>query len=504
MKQKILLIEPPFYRLFKDSFTLDKHPLSLGYLSGEIKKNTNWDVMSYNADFNLNRSNIEPIKVSYLTGDGFCNYQKALTDYSNTIWDEIRSVILDYKPAVVGISVKSQNFLSATIVAKIAKEVNADTIVIIGGPHSSMVGADIMRCQDIDICVKGEGERTIVELLSKLEMESELSEVKGIIYRESGKIIENPAREFIENLDTLCFPYQYAQQTLKDFDKYPLAAFGYVFAVRGCPYNCFFCGSREIWSRKVRYRSAENVVSEIVDLHNAGVQLIHFDDDTFGVNKQYLGELCKTIMLRCPGIEWSCELHVKLVDDDSVNLMKKSGCYKIMLGIESGNEEILKKIRKNITIQDILLACKIIKKNRIKLHAFFIIGFPWDTEETIQETIEVVKKIKSECLIYSIFTPYPGTEAHEFCKRNGLISDDSDLLHYYHQCPDNYFCPEISPARFRVLVDQVARMVDRINFTKKNVLQRIAAIFSLSKLRKALKLGPKESFNRILRILIGK
>src|SRR5450759_1075435 len=134
-KPRILLVEPPFYRLFKDTYSLERYPLSLGYLGGEIRKHTNWDVLAYNADFQPNN---ESITVSCLTGIGFDNYLDNLNDLSRHIWKEIDLTIREYAPDVVGISAKSQNFASALLVARIVKRLNQDTIVILGGPHPSM------------------------------------------------------------------------------------------------------------------------------------------------------------------------------------------------------------------------------------------------------------------------------------------------------------------------------------------------------------------------------
>lgn len=240
---KILLVEPPFYRLYKDNYSLGRYPLSLGYLAGIIKKETDWNIMVYNADFSANSVTG---KVSYLAGSGFINYLKNLRDLSQPIWSEIRTVISKYEPIVVGIASKSQNFASVQNIAKLVKEINNETIVVIGGPHPSMVGKDVLVCPDIDICVKGEGERTIVELLNTIGEHKGLGAVKGIVYRKGEETIENPPREFIDNLDTLCFPHEAAPEVLKDYNLYPLSAFKNIFAIRGCPFSCFYCGSREI------------------------------------------------------------------------------------------------------------------------------------------------------------------------------------------------------------------------------------------------------------------
>ncbi len=502
MKRKhyrILLVEPPFYRLFKDTYSLDRYPLSLAYLAGMIKRETNWSVMVYNADFSPQS---ETIKVSYLASTGFDNYLNNLRDLSGSVWRVIKSTISEFNPDVVGISAKSQNFASACIVAKLAKEINKQIIVIVGGPHPSMVGSEVLKCPDIDVGVKGEGENTIVELLNAIETKNEFDGIQGIIYRKNGQIFENPPREFIKDLDSLPFPHETAPEVLKDYDQYPLTAFRNIFATRGCPYNCFFCGSRKIWGRKVRFRSPENIIKEIKGLQKKGLRSIHFDDDIFGINKQYINFLCTALIKYCQGLNWSCEFHVKLVDEQTISLMHAAGCYLIQIGIESGNNEILKKMRKNFTIEEAISACKIIKKHGIELQAFFIIGFPQETEDTLNDSVAAMKKIQSDLLTYSIFTPYPGTEAFEFCREIGLIDEDYDISLYNHQSPVNCFCINITPARFRTLVSKIEKMVDR-----KNSLNSIKQVFfrnPFSIFSRMQELGIGKSLKAGIRILLGK
>jgi anaerobic magnesium-protoporphyrin IX monomethyl ester cyclase len=501
MKQdqhKILLIEPPFYRLFKDTYSLERYPLSLGYLGGEIMKNTNWGVMVYNADFH---PYAEFIRTNYLTGIGFNNYIKNLKDLSGKIWKEVELTIAEYRPAVVGISAKSQNFKSARIVAGLAKKFNPQITVIMGGPHPSMIGTDLLNYPEIDIGVLGEGEMTIVDLLIAIEAEKKLDDIQGIIYRRHGQIIKNSQRELIENLDSLCFPHEYASEILKDYNKYPPKAFGNVFAIRGCPYNCFFCGSRNIWSRKVRFRSPENVAEEIKRLQKIGLKSIHFDDDTFGVSAKHIKDLCNALMKNCPGITWSCEIPVQLVNEQNISLMKDAGCSSIQMGIESGNNEILSIIRKNITIEEALDACDVINKQGIALHVFFIVGFLQDTENTLCDTIAAMKKVKCDIISYSIFTPYPGTEAFQLCKEKGMISDDYDVSLYNHQSPVNNFCMNIPLERFRMIVDKVEKEIDRKNF---NRARRILKLFNLMTFRKIRQMGIGKSLNKALRLFMGK
>jgi anaerobic magnesium-protoporphyrin IX monomethyl ester cyclase len=484
--RRILLIEPPFYRLFKETYALVRYPLSLGYLAASVKTKTDWDVMTYNADF---AAASDPFEVTYFKGEGFLRYRSIIFDSIHRIWQEVRSVISEYAPAVVGISAKSSTFASAIRAAGIAKEINPEIIVVVGGPHPSAMFSKIpdpagekdssagitydntgISNHDIDIFVVGEGEETIVELLQTLEKGKDWADICGIIFRKKQGFIMTPPRRLAENLDLFPFPHQYVRDVLKDFESYPLTAFGNIFATRGCSYQCLFCGSRSIWGRGVRFRSPQNVAEEILKLRDVGVNDIHFDDDTFGVTGRYIEALCSVIKSSCPGIRWSCEIHVRLVNDKNISLMKEAGCNLIQLGIESGNNGILKEIRKGFTVEEALAACKLIKAYDIKLETFFMAGFPQETEASLNDTAEVIEEIECDKIIYSIFTPYPGTEAFELCRNKGMIPCSYDPSLYHHQSPENCFCINIPPERFKEMSSHIEEFVVEKNRSKKALL----------------------------------
>ena len=232
--KKIMLIEPPFYRLYHDQFCLVKYPLALGYLSGSILRKTNWEIQTYNADFNTTKKSFDP-SGEYLSGKGFNRYLSSLKDLSFFIWDEVRKSIEEFNPSVIGLTVKSQNFTSGTIVAKIAKKINPEIKIIVGGAHSTMNGTTAFECKNIDFACIGEGENTISDLINALENNTDLNLVDGIKFRENNKIITTKPRAYIDDLDTLDFALTTAPKVLKNFDKYPKRAFGYVFGSRGLP-----------------------------------------------------------------------------------------------------------------------------------------------------------------------------------------------------------------------------------------------------------------------------
>ena len=461
--RKVMLIEPPFYRLYHDQYCLVKYPLALGYLSGSIIKNTNWSVQTYNADFNISKKRFVP-ENDYISGEGFKRYLSSLKDASIPIWDEIKKSIEEFNPSVVGISAKTQNFISASIVAKIAKKINPDIKVIVGGVHPTMNGSKVLDCKDIDYLCMGEGENTIAELLIALEKNNDESSVKGIIFKKNDKIINTGPRAYVENLDTLDFPLINAPNILKDFDKYPKEAFGYIFASRGCPYACTFCESKSMWTRKVRYRSPENVVAELKLMQKYKIDRVNFDDDTFGISKKNIKALNDLMHDQLPNMTYTCETVVQLAKDEKVvEDMKHGGCTGTFVGIESGNNEILKNIKKTQTDVECVQAMDNLRKHGIESHAFIMVGFPYETEETFKQTMDFIPKLKADSVIFSIFTPYPGSEIYDECMREGIIDGEFDLALYNHQSPLNCFTKHIPKERFYELRKKAVKFVDSYN-----------------------------------------
>lgn len=460
-QSRILIIDPPFLRLYRPSYSSSVYPLALGYLASAVRENTDWDVVTYNADFNPAAEDFRLVELV----EGFDTFRASLADMSYSVWQEIAACIRTYRPQVIGISVKTQNCAAACNIARIAKEIDASTTVVVGGPHPSMIGSEILDFSDFDIAVVGEGENTLVDLLNAIEQGGDLEAVNGIVFRRSDQVVTTPPRALIEDLDQLGFPYDYAASTLKDYGRYPKEAFKYIFAIRGCPYGCTFCGSKNIWSRKVRFRSPENVAKEIKKLYDQGINPIHFHDDTFGISREYIGRLCDEIRAQCPKLYWSCEIHANLVDEPTIEKMRRAGCFFIQMGVESGNDGILGVIKKKTTQQRVAIAADIIKRHGIVLQMFFMIGFPEETLETLADTRNAMLRLDPDQIIYSIFTPYPGTDVFRQMQQTGVIDDFFDASQYHHQSPNNYFCPSIPRDEFRRVASEIETMVDGFNHT---------------------------------------
>lgn len=490
--KRILLIYPPYNRLYNEMRSTDAYPLSLGYLAGTIKKETNWDVMVYNADF---VPHAWQFPLTYICGEGFRNYLDNLTNLSHPAWKEVRSTIHDFKPSIVGIYCCSANLGCVSMVARLAKEHDRRVTVVVGGPHPTAVGVEMLDDSNVDVSVIGEGERTLVDILEAIGGDKPFGEIKGITYRDDSKVVETKAREYVDNLDSFGSPYEYVSQVLKDYEKYPKSAFQYVMTTRGCKSNCLFCGSRYVFGRKVRYRSVEKVTEELKSLTNMGIRRISFLDDTFGSDKEYTQQLCGSLIRNLPGLQWSCTTRADVIDYRTVALMKKAGCREITIGIESGNNEMLRRMRKGITLEVALDAARTIRKNGIKLSAFFMIGFPGETEKTLSDTLVTMRKIDGP-IIYNVFTPFPGTEAFDLCRQIGLIKGDYNAAFFNHQSPENYFCGDISKERFRELASEMEKYVDR-----HNLKYSLGDILTLDTLRRINHYGFYETFRRFREVL---
>ena len=460
--KRIMIIDPPFKRLYHDNCSLVKFPLALGYLSGAVLKWTDWEVQAYNADFNPKKKNVAIDNVTRIR-EGMERYLRTLEDPAAPIWAEIRSAMAEFAPDVVGISSKTQNFPSAMRIARIAKEHNRNTLVVLGGPHATLSTETALDCPDIDVAAWGEGEMTLVDLLKAQQSGTPLNKVAGIAYRQDDRVVYTPPRANMPNLDELPFPAAAAPRVLRDYERYPAEAFGYVFSARGCPYSCTFCESKAIWTQKTRWRSPDNVVRELKMLMDRGVRYVYFDDDTFGISPRYIKELCGLIETECPGLKWGCEITVGVVKERSVEYMRRSGCVRVNIGVESGNNQILRNVKKGHTIEKAYAAVDLCRQKGIEVGTFFMVGFPEETEETLRDTLTALQRINTDVVMLSIFTPYPGSELFQVCKDLGVVDDDFDITIYNHQSPENCFTAFIPPERFKELVREATAVVERKN-----------------------------------------
>lgn len=328
--------------------------------------------------------------------------------------------VRETKPDIIGVSAVTPTYPAALKTLDTVKKILPSCITIIGGSHSSILTEEVVSELSVDIVVKGEGEITIVELLNALEKGHDLSEVKGISFKRNGQIVHNRYRPFINDLDSIPFPARH----LYDVDKYSARIrrrrAAAVITSRGCPYDCVYCYRGPAAGKKFRCRSPENIINEIRLLKTRyGIEGIYFYDDIFTLNKKRAGQLCDLLIEEKLDILWTCQTRVDCVEPELLKKMKKAGCVVVGFGVESGNEKIMDLIKK-INKEQTREAFKMTKEAGISSKASFILGLPWDTRETVQETIDFTNEIDPDFVDFYLATPFPGTKLWQIVEDKGV------------------------------------------------------------------------------------
>jgi len=329
--------------------------------------------------------------------------------------DQIAQQVDRNKPTLVGLSFMTPQFFSARKWSQAIKAVSPETPLVLGGAHSSVMPSETLNeIPEADFVVIGEGEATTVELLEALvQKQTDLSHIPGLAWRDQGLIRLNSFREPIEDLDSMPFPARsIIDQTLyraQSFLSYSRKA-ATIYTSRGCPGRCVFCCSGHALRSRVRERSIQNVMEEIALLRSEyRVDYLLIKDDTFTMRKSRVSEFCRALASEHPGLRWHCMGRVNTVDYDLLAEMKASGLNDIFFGIESGNDEILKRSHKGITTSQVRLAVDSCAKLGIRTYGAFIVGLPGETPETARQTIEFAKSLPLTMAGFSILIPYPGT-----------------------------------------------------------------------------------------------
>ncbi|MEW5693442.1 MAG: radical SAM protein [Candidatus Hydrogenedentota bacterium] len=459
---KILLINPPYTR-FKGM--IDRYaPLGLCYLAAVLEKEGH-KVVVYNAE----NPAIGEGKVIWdfeYRLDVFDLFLKRMDDTNDIIWQEIRNTIKETRPDVVGITCKTVTYKIAKKIAEISKELFSDMPVIFGGPHPSVASEEVIKYEYCDFVVGGEGEETIKDLIRHIETkEIPLKNIGGLLYKENGSVKINRRRDFIKNLDSIPFPSKYLLLNNHNYNRTILSnMMGGIIGSRGCPFECKFCSDMNVWGRNVRYRDPNKIIDEIEETKRLfGTIEFYFWDDAFTLNRKRVIDFCSLLVKRKTNIAWGCHTRADLIDDEVILNLKKAGCFKISMGIESGCEETLKNIKKQILLKDVIRASKILNKHRMDWNAAFIIGFPSEKEEQMMQTINFMKSIKPTRLFLSAFTPFPGTELYEETKNMGLINDSIDWSAIETKSPKNAFVTQISKERFQKLFRETMEWIDSYN-----------------------------------------
>ncbi len=323
---------------------------------------------------------------------------------------------------VIGATATTLLYKSAMKLITIAKHAQPQAFTMLGGSHGTFWDTNALdEYPSLDIVARREGEMTFIEVLNKLQTKTNLKNVPGITFRnQEGKIVRNPDRPFIENLDALPFPAHHLLplNALKRMGKilFPLIT------SRGCVYWCDFCSTVRMFGRGYRMRSPKNVVDEMEMIHNTyGVNQLTFYDDAFTVNRGRVTKICEELHARKLDLIWDCGTRVDMVDRELLKTMHDAGCIAVWLGVESGSELILGAMNKGIKLDQTRLAYKTAHEVGLMTIANVVLGFPGETEQTAKDTINFVKELNPDDVGFYVATPYPGTPLYEQVKKNGWL-----------------------------------------------------------------------------------
>lgn len=385
----------------------------------------NLPINSWYKDKMASRSSMPPLGLlyiaSYLEKN---NYKVKVIDLSveEMSLEEFKSFLLILSPKVIGMSTYNESWISQKSLCRIIKKLLPNTIISAGGAFATFCHEDVLNQSLTDYVIKGEGEHSFLKLCEYIINNKKYNlsiDIPGLCYKDKdGKIVTNLEIDRIINLDDLPYP----ARDLVKLDKYTMPYS--ISTSRGCPGECIFCSSKAFWGKKVIVRSVESVFDEIMELnHKYGSNFFSITDDTFTISKKRCLEFCD--MLNKSGVSfiWECESRADVIDEELIRALYKSGCHKIQFGLESADNNILMKLKKNVTVEQIENAVKYAWKYGMHIQVSYIIGHAYDTEDTIRMTMNFAKHLKNSYgarVVCSVNTPFPGTEQYYKSEELGI------------------------------------------------------------------------------------
>lgn len=384
----------------------------------------------------------------------------------------------------------------------ICRSVLPDAKIMIGGVHPTLFPAETLRsCPQADFVCRGQGERTFIEFIQMLRSDRpDFGSIQGIAYRKAGRIHVTEERPYIvdpENLPMLPFDLIQMKKYVPPPSNYVrLPTYG-LLATQGCPYQCVFCDTR-VHGRKLRNHGTEKLIRTIkylVDVY--GMKGLLFHDSVFTIDKSFVEDFCQQLITNKLDVSWTCFTRVDCVTTEMLALMKRAGCWSISYGLESGNPESLKLIKKNTTIQQAKQAVAWTKKAGIQVIGSFILCLPGEDEQMTLRTIEFAKKLKLDTAVFFLPVPFPGTELYDLCQTDGGLAQNITWEQYRQWMdPVNplYVNPKIGKKRMVELYDYAVRSFYTSPAT---VLRALMNIRSFSDIKKYI-----TGFRSIVGILI--
>lgn len=332
-------------------------------------------------------------------------------------------------PRFIGLPVNILTIKMALAYAEYLRKAFPNALIVIGGPYSSVMGKNLLEKRpDIDAAVIGEGEATIGEIADRIDLPNPFEGIKGIVYRRSNSILDHGPQPLIENIDDIPMP---AYHLLPHLSRYRTRSrafpVGYIISSRGCPAACTFCYRN--FGTKWRPRSPEKVVEEIEFLRSTyGIRQLDVLDDNFTFDAERSRQILEMIIAKRWDLKINLQIGVRVhsLTDDLLHTMRRAGVFKFGFGVESGDPAMLKRIKKGLQLERAVELVAAARALGFTTHGYFIIGFPGDTPESMQRTIDFAKRLNPHYASFSVCTPLPGTEMYDDIARNGRFIENVD------------------------------------------------------------------------------
>jgi radical SAM superfamily enzyme YgiQ (UPF0313 family) len=339
--------------------------------------------------------------------------------------ERYKSVLDEFNPDVIGATAVSMTVKKSLSILKDYRSIAPEIVTVMGGAHVTFDSEGILNAGGIDFIVRGEGEITFTELLNFISEGKDPAAVNGISYMSDGKVHHTPDRELIGDINILPYPARHlvAMSKYKAMDL-PIN----MITSRGCPHSCIFCLGRRMVGSRLRYFDVERVVDEFEMLSKMGFSQINISDDLFTSNKKRCIAICDGIISRGIKQVWSAFARVDTISEELLDKLKEAGCTTLCFGIESGNQEILDRVKKKTTLDKCRAAADMCRKSGIIPLASYILGLPGETEETVKNTLKFAFDLNMDFGIH-ILAPFPGTEVREKAEEYGMsiLTSDWDL-----------------------------------------------------------------------------
>lgn len=370
-----------------------------------------------------------------------------------------------FNPDLTVMDTSTPSIYNDVKVGQAVKEVCPDSFVLLVGTHPSAIPEQTLNLAgEIDAVARKEYDYTVRDLAYAVEKRTSLREVKGLSYREEGRIVHNSDRQFIEDLDALPFVSQVYKKQLKIENYFYAANLHPVVTLlsgRGCPNFCRFCLLPQAFTgRRYRFRSPENLIRELEYVKETfpDSKEVFFEDDTFTANRKRIQRICSLIIEDQLDLTWSCNSRADL-DYETLALMRKAGCRLVCVGYESGCQQILNNVKKGISVEYAKRFTESCKKVGIKIHGCFIFGLPGETLKTMEQTIKYAKSLSLDSVQFYPMMVYPGTELYEWAKKNGHLTTE-DYSRWLtdegvHNCLIDY--PHLSSSELTAMCDVALR-----------------------------------------------